>query len=97
MVTLLFVLSVVALFLANLVQELLSAYYLRCVNEERPTRATCVAFVHSLIGWALWFWFLHQFESKEAANGLQAFICSAGGAVGTYFGLRKPGEKKGIT
>lgn len=89
-----FLLSALALFVTNFIQELLSAYYLRCVTEEKYIKATVVSFVHSIIGWMMWFWFMHQFANKENLSGLDAFICSCGSAMGTYMGLKKPTEKK---
>lgn len=93
----LLVLNLLALFLIGFLQDALSAYYLRLVQEERPGIATVISFVHSILGWGVWCWFMYQFQHPDALSGVQAVINSAGGAFGTYLGLRRPGEKKGIS
>lgn len=89
----LLLLNLLALFVISFLQDILSAYYLRLVNEQRLVLATVISFIHSMIGWAIWLWFMYQFKNPETLSGLQAFAASLGGAAGTFMGLRKPGEK----
>lgn len=90
--SLLLVFNLLALFTIGFVQDVLGAYYLRLVTEQRYIFATMISFIHSLVGWGIWIWFIYQFQNAEAMSGFQAVIYSAGGAIGTYLGLKKPGS-----
>jgi hypothetical protein len=83
------------MFIIGFIQDILGAYYLRLVNEQRLFFATFISFVHSIIGWLIFVWFMALFQNSEAMTGVQAFIYSVGSALGTYLGLRKPGKKIG--
>lgn len=89
----LLVINLVALFLVSFFQDVLSAYYLRLVSEERIIAATFISFIHSLVGWGVWVWFVYQFQNPDTLSGLQAVSAAFGSAAGTFFGLRKPGQK----
>lgn len=73
---------------------MLGAYYLRLVNEQRIILATIISFVHSIIAWGIWLFFMYQFQNAESMTGVQAVIHSVGSAFGTFLGLRKPGAPK---
>jgi len=88
--------NLLILFLVGFLQDLLSAYYLRLVQDQRLLLATFISFIHSLVGWAIWIWFMYQFQNPETMGGLQAVAISAGGSLGTYFGLRRPYDKRNI-
>lgn len=90
---LLLLLNVLALFVIGFLQDVLGAYYLRLVTEQRLFTATFISFLHSIVGWAIWIWFMYQFQNSETMTGFQAVIYSFGGAIGTFMGLRKPGAK----
>lgn len=92
----LLVANLLALFVISFIQDILGAYYLRLVNEQRLVLATIISFIHSMLAWAIWLWFMYQFQNPENLSGLQAFIASLGSAIGTFYGLRKPGEKTKI-
>lgn len=86
--------SLVALFFIGFVQDALSAYYLKLVQDKKLFFASFVSFLHSVVGWAVWGWFMFQFQNPDALSGVQAVINSIGGACGTYLGLKRPTEKK---
>jgi hypothetical protein len=90
--SLLVLLNIIALFVIGFLQDILGAYYLRLVNEQRYIFATFISFIHSLVGWGVWVWFMYQFQNSETMTGMQAVIYSVGGAFGTFLGLRKPGS-----
>lgn len=92
---LLLILNILALFGIGFLQDILGAYYLRLVNEQRYIFATFISFVHSMVAWATWLWFMYQFQNSEAMTGVQAVIYSIGGALGTFLGLRRPGKHPG--
>lgn len=92
----LLVVNLIALFIVGFLQDVLGAYYLRLVNEQRIILATFISFVHSVLGWAIWVYFMYLFQNSETMTGLQAVIHSIGGAFGTFLGLRKPGMNKPI-
>lgn len=89
----LLVINLIAMFIIGFIQDVLGAYYLRLVTEQRLLLATFVSFMHSIIGWAIFVWFMALFQNSEAMTGIQAFIYSIGSALGTWMGLRKPGQK----
>lgn len=90
----LLVVNLIALFVIGFLQDVLGTYYLRLVNEHRFALATVISFVHNIVGWAIWFWFLYQFQNPNyVMSGLDATIWSLGGAAGTYIALRKPSVK----
>lgn len=93
--SLLLVLNVIALFVIGFLQDILGAYYLRLVTENRIIFATVISFVHSLVGWVTWLWFMYLFQNSEAMTGFQAFVYSVGSAFGTFLGLRRPGKTHG--
>jgi len=89
----LLILNAFILFLIGFIQDVLGAYYLRLVTEQRLFLATGISFVHSILGWAIWFWFMYQFQNPQyVMSGADAVILSVGGAVGTFMGLRRPGH-----
>lgn len=89
--------SLLSLFLIGFVQDALNAYYLTLVQDQRVIFATIISFIHSILGWMIWAWFMYQFQHPDALSGVQAVVNSMGGAVGTFMGLRRPGQKKGST
>lgn len=91
--SLLLVMNVIALFIIGFLQDILGAYYLRLVTEQRLVVATLISFIHSILAWAVWIWFMYQFQNSETLTGFQAVVYSVGGAIGTFLGLRKPGTK----
>ena len=93
----LLVINLLALFVIGFLQDILGAYYLRLVTEQRLITATLISFVHSMIGWMIWIWFMYQFQNSETLTGFQALIYSIGGALGTFMGLRKPGKPGKLT
>lgn len=93
--SLLLVFNIVALFVIGFLQDILGAYYLRLVNENRIIFATFISFIHSILAWGVWVWFMYLFQNSEAMTGFQAVVYSIGGAIGTFLGLRKPGQVAG--
>lgn len=81
------------MFIIGFIQDVLGAYYLRLVTEQRLILATIISFLHSIIGWGIFVWFMALFQNSEAMTGIQALVYSVGASVGTYMGLRKPGQK----
>ena len=90
----LLVINIIILLFVGFINDSLNTYYIRLISERRSALATLVNFIHSMVGWAIWIWFMHQFQSAEAMTAFQMFIYSLGGAAGTYMGLRgsKPGS-----
>ena len=86
------VISLFALFLTGFIQDALSGYYLRLVNEHRVKMAVFISFVHSMIAWAIWLYFMYQFQQQETMSGVQAVVHSFGGAMGTALALRSPNK-----
>ena len=93
--SLLLFLNIIALFVIGFLQDILGAYYLRLVTEQRYVAATFISFLHSIVAWGIWVWFMVQFQNSGTMTGVQAVIYSVGGAAGTFLGLRKPGSKPG--
>lgn len=89
--SLLLIINLILLFLIGFVQDLLSAYYLRLVTEQRLLMATFISFVHSIIAWLILIWCMYLLQNKEAMTAFQMVIYSAGAAFGTFLGLRRPG------
>jgi len=89
----LLVINLLTLFFVSFLQDILSAYYLRLVTEERIIFATFISFIHSLVSWGIWLWFVYQFQNPDSLSGLQAVFAAFGSAMGTFFGLRKTGHK----
>ncbi len=84
----LLVINIIILSLVGFVNDSLNTYYIRLVAEGRTKLATLINFVHSMVGWTIWIWFLHQFQTAEALTAFQMFIYSLGGAAGTYISLQ---------
>jgi len=93
--SLLLVINIAVLFIIGFLQDILGAYYLRLVTEQRYVFATFIRFIHSIVAWGIWVFFMYQFQNSETMTGIQAVIYSVGGALGTFLGLRKPGSKPG--
>ena len=94
--SLLLVANLLIMFIVGFIQDILGAYYLRLVTEQRIILATVISFVHNIIGWIIFVWFLALFQDSETMTGVQAIIYSVGSTFGTFLGLRKPGKKVGI-
>lgn len=88
--SLLLVVNLLLLFVIGFVQDILGAFYLRLVTEQKLILATSISFLHSLVGWLIWGWFMYQLQNPEAMTGFQAVVYSLGGAIGTFLGLKKP-------
>lgn len=85
--------NLLALFVIGFIQDLLGAYYLRLVNENRAKTAAFISFIHSMFGWLIWMWFMYQFQHSESMTGYQAVAHSIGGSLGVWLGIRKPADK----
>jgi hypothetical protein len=65
----LLLINLIVMFVIGFIQDILGAYYLRLVTEQRLLWATFIGFVHSIIGWVIFVWFMSLFKSSEAMTG----------------------------
>lgn len=80
-------LVLLGLFLIGLIQDIIAAYYLRCVNEEKYKTAAFLSIVITLLAYGVWIASVEQFLSSGGWGYLISY--AVGGGIGTYLAFLK--------